>query len=341
MRKALRNIVQAAVAVPASLLSLEQWIDRTGHPLLLPFYHTIYDGVPQPHIEHLYPLRPLHTFEADLDWLLRHFQALDWPGLELHLQGEPLKKPSFFLSFDDGLRQVADVIAPILLKKGVPAAFFLNAAFVDNRDLFFRYKASLLIAHWQQHPPEKVLYRSLSTVLDQYQIPAGNLPGRILAVDYHRKEVLDELAILWGLDFSGFLKNYRPYLSNDQVFDLLKQGFYIGAHSVDHPLYARLSLEEQLRQTRESLDFVQNEFQLPYRLFAFPFTDDGVPANYFKDHRDTLKVNASFGCAGIQHSPFDRHLQRLPMENSPQPAAEWVQNAYAYAWLRSKALGKP
>jgi hypothetical protein len=34
---------------------------------------------------------------------------------------------------------------PILRRKGVPATVFVNSDFVDNQDLFFRFKAALII----------------------------------------------------------------------------------------------------------------------------------------------------------------------------------------------------
>ena len=50
-----------------------------------------------------------------------------------------------FLSFDDGLREIANEIAPLCRQVGVPATFFVNSASLDNRFLCFRNKASLLI----------------------------------------------------------------------------------------------------------------------------------------------------------------------------------------------------
>ena len=60
-------------------------------------------------------------------------------------ENSALPKNAFLLSFDDGLKEVFTTIAPILLKKGVPASFFINPCFIDNNELFYRYKISLLI----------------------------------------------------------------------------------------------------------------------------------------------------------------------------------------------------
>jgi hypothetical protein len=51
---------------------------------------------------------------------------------------------------------------------------------------------------------------------------------------------------------------------------LISEGFTVGAYSIDHRFYAELSIEEQLRQTKESVNVVTQAFELNYRTFAFP-----------------------------------------------------------------------
>ncbi len=71
-------------------------------------------------------------------------------------------------------------------------------------------------------------------------------------------------------------------MSTTQIKTLVHKGFHVGAHSLDHPLYNLISLEEQLHQTNESVNWVCNTFGIPYRTFAFPYVDKGV-SNAFLD----------------------------------------------------------
>ncbi len=117
----------------------------TGKNTIFPFYHIVSNDK-VPHVEHLYPIRTTQKFEQDLDFFLNHYTPIEIDDIiDSTLHGKPLKKNSFLLSFDDGLSEVYDIIAPILLRKGIPAIFFINSGFIDNKDLFFRYKASILI----------------------------------------------------------------------------------------------------------------------------------------------------------------------------------------------------
>ena len=76
-------------------------------------------------------------------------------------------------------------------------------------------------------------------------------------------------------------------MNSSEVSDLIKQGFSIGAHSINHRLYKDTTEEEQIRQTLESVRIIQEKFNLDYGIFAFPFNDEGLSANFFKEKNQT------------------------------------------------------
>ena len=141
MRETIHQFLQW-VASRASISTLRNW---TGGNLIMPFYHAVQGEQALPHITRLYTPRSIATFKEDLEFFLKHFEPISLTELIKHVRkGEEPDKPSFFLSFDDGLREVHDLVMPLLLEKGVPATIFLNSDFVDNKELFYRYKLSLL-----------------------------------------------------------------------------------------------------------------------------------------------------------------------------------------------------
>ena len=124
-------------------MRLKNLVRLTGQPVIFPFYHVVSDEY-LPHIRHLYRYRNVDQFEKDMDELLAIFEPL---SLTEYLE-EPERKRGrrcMVLSFDDGLWECHQVIAPVLRKKGIPAVFFLNNQFIDNQGLFYRYKASIII----------------------------------------------------------------------------------------------------------------------------------------------------------------------------------------------------
>lgn len=313
----------------AQLWSIPQLQKWSNTQLLLPVYHTVSNSR-LAHIQHLYPVKNAATFEKEIDLLLKHFEAIDPTQLIDHLHGKQrLKKPSFLLTFDDGLKEFHDVIAPILERKGLTAICFLNSAFIDNKDLFFRYKASLLIDFIQKDTTTQL--SKINEILK-----GEDYKDYLLNVTYDNRSVLDEIAATLGYDFDDYLKQSQPYLNKDEIKSLIQKGFYFGAHSIDHPEYQYLHPDEQIRQTEESTLKIKDWFGLDYSYFAFPFTDYGVKSVYFNQ---VDFVDLSFGSAGLKEDNAKNHLQRVPLEMGELNAKHILKGEMLYTVIR-KLLGK-
>ena len=103
--------------------------------------------------------------------------------------------------------------------------------------------------------------------------------------------------------------------------------------SIPHPLYAELSLNEQIRQTVESIRFFVEHFDLDHRAFAFPHSDAGRRAEFLKEMRDTSQLRVSFGVAWTRGHFFPRNLERFSMGNSSLPAAQIIRMSYLRGML--------
>src|ERR1700730_3474653 len=124
---------------------------------LFPYQHLISDKELL-HVKHLYPYKNIRQFKMDLEYLLKHFKPVTVNEIaEAFFAGKKLPGNSFLLSFDDGFREVHEVIAPILYAKGVPAVFFIIPAFLDNQKLFYRCKISLVIEKLLQPKIEQTI----------------------------------------------------------------------------------------------------------------------------------------------------------------------------------------
>ncbi len=325
--KVIHSLSGVVSLIPPRLLQ-----QLTGQRLLLPVYHTISDGE-MPHIRNLYTVKGVKAFTNDLDFLLKYYSPIGYQEFrELKENGRKPQKPSFLLSFDDGLKEFHDVIAPILLQKGIPAICFLNSDFIDSKALFFRYKASLLIDELKKNPQ---LAKSITDLFDDSE----NLSQALLSIRYRQRELLDEVASRLNYDFDVFLKEQAPYLTTEQVNTLINQGFHFGAHSIDHPEYQYISLDEQLRQTTESVESVCDKFNLDYRIFAFPFTDHNVSKEFFTRLKKQKTTDFTFGCAGQKEDEVSTNFQRIPFEMEHLSGRQ-IHNAELLYYLLKMPFGK-
>jgi peptidoglycan/xylan/chitin deacetylase (PgdA/CDA1 family) len=329
----LRSIAGKAVSAGMRLLPLAALQRRSEYPLLAPVYHAIAEAVP-PHVRYLFPLRHPRTFSDDLDFFQRHYTPVTLAQLHRHAAGEQaLPDRAVFLSFDDGMREVADVVAPMLTRRGIPATFFLNSAFVDNRSLFYRHKASLLCDHIDQLSDSQLA--SLAAAPIRLQAKCADrlqLKQSILSIGYAERAQLDELAAVLEVDFPHFLSEKQPYLTSEQITVLLGQGFTIGAHSIDHPRYATIALDEQLRHTRDSTLFLMERFGITTRDLAFPFVSDGVSSEFFKEAYQNKLVEMLFCLNGVATRDV-RNIERFWMEsNATAPASQIIRHFCVNRW---------
>ena len=326
--------LKSIISKLSSFFSLQRLIDLTGVNLILPFYHTVSD-VDLPHIKHLYPVLDTKRFREDLDFLLQRFKPISSEELISLSKKKPLNSPHFFLSFDDGLSEAYHVIAPILKEKGVPATFFLNTDFIDNKGMFYRLKASLLIEKLEKQKPSKSLLKEIIQVLNKCNIRYEN-PTSLLKISYQSKGVLDELAQLLQIDFDEYLKEKKPYLNSFEINSLISQGFSIGSHSCSHPYYYSLSEAEQIEETLHSLEFLQKNFTINEKLFSFPYTDFDVRKSFFE--KIAGRVELSFGTASLKKDSVKTNLQRIPMERK-NSAEAILKEEYLLFYLK-KIIGK-
>jgi peptidoglycan/xylan/chitin deacetylase (PgdA/CDA1 family) len=281
------------------LISIKSLLKLTT-PVFQPFYHVVSDEK-LPHILN-YNYRNTFQFEKELDFYLKYFKPVSLAGL---LESRTSDEKIFHLSFDDGLKECAEFIAPILLKKGIPATFFVNPGFIDNRQLFHKYKASLILNQ---------LNENSNTKAEQF-LKEHNLMGKqILNASILQVGILDEAAALLEINFDSFLKVQKPYLTTGQLLKLKEQGFSIGAHSFNHPEFWKISDEETLNEVRKSMDWLVEKINPENKAFSFPFTDSGVSLKVLHTLKNENICDVTFGTAGIKYDELDNHLQRYPVE---------------------------
>ena len=291
-------------------ISTKLLLQLSRQNLAIPFYHAVSDNELK-HIKHLYRVPTTKKFIKDLDFLLKYFTPIHLNELSNFLQRKrALSKPALLLTFDDGLREFHDIVAPILLQKGISATCFLNSSFIDNKDLFYRFKASLLIEKSNKSPEIAGIIKTKVQHLSDCD------PKKILlSINYHNKHILDEIADAINYDFDFYLQNTKPFMTSSQIESLIKKGFTFGSHGIDHPKYKEIPLSTQINQTNESTRYICNKFLLDYKVFAFPFNAEGVEPLFFEKIND---IPFSFGTDGFGESKFKNHIHfnRISLERN-------------------------
>ena len=306
-------------------------IRLSGQHCVFPFYHTVAEQQP-PHLAHVYRVRTPKEFEQDMDLLLKEFEPVSL-GDYLSRPDKDKGKTTMVLSFDDGLKECHTHIAPLLKKKGIPAVFFLNNSFIDNKGLFYRYKASLLVHRVKEDSKARKQTSEILKIKDE------QLEKFLMMIGFNQRDLIDALAEKAGLDFAKYLNQSPVYLNSNEVEDLIKWGFEIGGHSTEHMDFTLLNDSEMVLQIKESIDDLQNRFGLGSRYFSFPFTSNGVPLQVIESVLDEGIAEVLMGTAGLKNTGRRGFIQRIPMEDFRMPAEDALKTEYLY-YLLKKPLGR-
>lgn len=295
----------------------------------LPLYHSVSDKE-LPHLKHVIHYKNTRQFEEDLDYMAKNFQFVDWREFKEFTSGnfKPQKKIAL-LTFDDGFREFYDVAVPVLERKGIYACNFINPAFIDNKEMMFRCKASLLVDAAEKI---KTIDPEIYFILSLKNAGRSILQKKILSINYQEKDILDRLAEKFEIDFKAYSQEYKPYLTTVELKELTRKGFGISSHSWDHPKYGDLSLKEQMETTDKTFAYLKENGFL-YESFAFPFTDFEVKKDFFDELYKNEEIYYSFGCAGIKLDSIKRNFQRIPMEMG-ESGAQILKKEMAYFRLK-------
>lgn len=161
------------------------------------------------------------------------------------------KKPFCLLTFDDGKRSNATVVAPELRRLGVPAAFFVVTSALGSTVPFWfdRYWA---------------LRTKLGTLPRGFELHVlKQLPYSVLAAR------IEQACTQHGVEADLSNDDVRP-MSWDEARRLHQQGFSVGAHGHTHAILTRETRADAFENIATSIAMVAGEIGAPCPAFAFP-----------------------------------------------------------------------
>lgn len=298
-------------------ISLDFLIKITGQKLVLPFYHAVSDE-PKPHFSELTYFRTEKDFIADLDFFTQNFESVPIEianGFSRH----------FHLSFDDGMREMYDVVFPLLAERKIDATFFVTTGFIDNKKMFVSHKRSLLLNEIKNSS-----YNSTKAA-DYLKINENQIFKNVS--ELKNETEIDQIANLLGIDFKQYLHDHQPYLSKNQIIELKKAGFTIGNHSETHRNFNTLSFSEQKIEIVSTNRFLK-ALGADKLFFAFPYGDHGIKNEFFEWLFTEGEIEKSFGVSGLKKDFYEKHQHRILMEQ-PYTAEEIIKTEYFYYFWKA------
>ncbi len=238
------------------------------------FYH-LAGPHPRAHVRALYETKTPEQLALDLRYLKESFHVAGHEEVVWHQRRQKsLPAGSVTISFDDGLAECFSTIRPLLLENGLPGTFFVCEAFIDNRSMMHRNRAALAIEAVGRLEPGAwdAIREPCSRLAASPLATPGDLVAWLRSVTFRQETELDAICELLEVDVAGYLREQSPYMTGEQVDQLHREGFTIGAHSLRHPELWLCDGSRMEAEMRGSCLAVQERTGMSRVPFAFPFT---------------------------------------------------------------------
>lgn len=214
-----------------------------------------------------------------------------WPVSLAAVKGDgwkPFARPRVAITFDDGYADNWQQAAPLLVRAGLPATFFVPAGMVDCRREYWWDELEGLLLHQQPLPGELALRIGADTF--NWRLQEGKGDSR-LPLYYTlwkclqplpagaREAVLEQLRQWAGRSGEARL-THRPLSAGELQALAGVEGMEIGAHTVTHPSLAALPPAEQQMEIEQGKTGLEAMIGRPVSSFAYPY---GRPSDFMAE----------------------------------------------------------
>jgi peptidoglycan/xylan/chitin deacetylase (PgdA/CDA1 family) len=253
-------------------------------------------------------------FEAALRFLSAHYAPVHLQDVLTDCDGRGLPPRAILVTFDDAYASVAEWAAPLCRQFGVPAVFFVNAAFLDNQrlapDNLVCYVANVLgmgtinAAVRTVPGKEKLELHSLAEVFGAF--------FSVISLD-EREVFLDALRQFSGVKESCLAADANLYLTSKQLCDLKSLDFEIGNHTFTHTHCRSLSRYEFVSEVDRNKAVLEAVSGTKIRSFSLPYGSSKDLTPELAEHLERSGYQAVFLSESVanRRRPNLSHIDRI------------------------------
>lgn len=240
-------------------------------------------------------------------WLARWFNVMPLDQAVAALKSGSLPARAAVITFDDGYADNYHVALPILQQHGLTATFFIATGFLDGGRM---WNDTIIEAVRNCQLPMLDLSslglgrHALGSIADRQ----AAIPALIQQIKYRplpeRVALTEQLAELAQVTVPDDLM-----MRSSEVKALRLAGMQIGAHTVSHPILARLTDAQAREEIGQSKQFLEQLLGERVSLFAYPNGkpgEDYSPANVevVRSLGFDAAVSTQWGASGVEDDLF-------------------------------------
>lgn len=246
-------------------------------------------------------------FDELMGWIAQWFNVLPLEQAIVSLKQGRIPARAAAITFDDGYADNWLNAVPILQKHGLHATFFIATGFLDGGRM------------WNDTLIESVRGARVDTIdlswLGKSALPLGSIAEKRAALEVlipaikHMAAADREAAVARVAECCAADLPIDLMLTSAQLLAIRSAGMGVGAHTVNHPILARLDAASARREIAESRAMLEDRLGERIGLFAYP---NGKPGqDYLPEHVAMVRelgfdaaVSTNWGASGAGADEF-------------------------------------
>ncbi len=225
-------------------------------------------------------------FERILDFLTEHANIVPLGEASAALERGTLPARAVALTFDDGYHEWVDNVAPVLLRRKLPATFFVTSGQLSGEALWHERiiaavralpDSGVVLPYGFGNYTDLALPQRRAQLIEDLQVRLKYAPvqDRLTAIALLESQATRELILPRGF-------------GADEVRALHSHGFEIGAHTVQHPILNECTAAQAKAEIGGCKEELEAIIRAPVHLFAYP---NGRPQEDYR-HEHVAMVKA-------------------------------------------------
>ncbi len=244
-------------------------------------------------------------FENQLQWIADYLNVLPLPDAARLLASGGLPARAACITFDDGYRNNYEIALPLLTRHGLSATFFVATGALNSGAMW-----NDLIIESVRRCGVRFDLRRFGLGDQQIRCDSERVAVVDRTLDALKYEPVEERAELARAIYETICGKELPSLmmTPQMLRSLTELGHDVGAHTVTHPILAKVDDKRAVDEIHASRDWIARATGRSPTSFAYP---NGRPGADFDERHCRMVSDAGFTCAvstnwGCASSKSDR-----------------------------------
>lgn len=265
-----------------------------------------------------YPETSTRDFEKQITHLVKNYKIISLDEIVHMIKNRRTLRRCVAITFDDGFRDNYEIAYPILRKYNIPATIFLTTSYIDSGTAPWFIKFRYIFMKTEKNElrfrlDEKNILFPMHTKKAKFAASDRVMAYLKSCPNEQRLSLLDKL--YKKLEVNEFQGIDNLMLTWKQIKVMASHGISFGAHTVNHPILSRISIEMAEKEILNSKNTIEEEIGKPVTSFAYPF---GKNPQYTPQIFPILQ-KLQFKCAFTTGLRSNTHKMNLFELNRPSP----------------------